>query len=139
MPISDHESEQYIHDVQKVAQPATDTLIRFDSAGKLCGLGSCVYVSSSNGSKVIGVTCNHVLKENGEYFVGAKRLDEPMIPSTADHGVQEVKIIQRYPKDDFAFFDVSGIDLSAAKKTPIDLSRLIIVTPEVLKKIYSML
>ncbi len=134
MPVSDEEAKQVLNEVRKVAQPSTDTLIRFDDSGTLVGLGSCLYVLSRDGKRSIGVTCNHVLKDGTKYFVGAERLDKPMIPRSELHEVPAVKVIQRFPQHDLAFFDLDGIDLSVAKKSAIDLSSASAITSELLRR-----
>ena len=81
-----------------------------------------------------GITCNHVLKEDQKYFVGAQRLDQPKIPANDFHTVPEVSIIQRFPDDDLAFFHTNGVDLSGSRKSPIDILQSSVITLDRLQR-----
>lgn len=121
MTISDQEVEQLLDEVGVFARKSTDIIIGINKAGKLTRFGSCLYLHWPENKADLGVTCNHVLKENVRYFVGAKRLEKPRIPRTSFHKVEAVDVIKRFPNDDLAFFNISRADLSVAKKSPLDI------------------
>jgi len=133
MSITDQEAKVILDEVRIVAQTCTDTLIRIDQSDQLSGVGSCIYIISPNKKAIWGVTCNHVLKEDEKYFIGAKRLEEPKIPREF-HTVPEINIIKRSSEDDLVFFDTTGINLSAAKKGPIDIFQSSTITLDRIKR-----
>src|SRR5690606_7674725 len=73
----------------------------------------------------------HILKDNCEYFGGAKRICTAQIPADADHGVPPFQLVANWPDDDIAVFKHSGIELSKIPKesyaldsSPITLARM---------------